>query len=226
MNLFGQTLILYLVVGVGVAGAVYLTQPAARWFLMASAVLFWPLYLPALLSSRRMQSNAGADALPRDELTAAIIQVDAELGAALEGLDGWAEEVLVREKGRLRDLSAAWTAQARRIRAMDRVLAQADDPGASLPGPAGGRLESCHQARRDNVERLRRLRQRAHDDLMGSFAWVRQLVSMIHLAKFSGAPAARAEELVAQIAAAVEGLSELTWQDETSGGSRRDTSVI
>jgi len=30
---------------------------------------------------------------------------------------------------------------------------------------------------------------------------------MIHLAKFSGAPAARAEELVAQIAAAVEGLS-------------------
>ena len=37
---------------------------------------------------------------------------------------------------------------------------------------------------------------------------------MIHLAKFSGAPAARAEELVAQIAAAVEGLSELTWQDD------------
>jgi hypothetical protein len=51
---------------------------------------------------------------------------------------------------------------------------------------------------------------------MGSLAWVRELVSMIHLAKFSGAPAARAEELVAQIAAAVEGLSELTWQEETT----------
>ena len=49
---------------------------------------------------------------------------------------------------------------------------------------------------------------------MGSLAWVRELVSMIHLAKFSGAPAARAEELVAQIAAAVEGLSDLTWQEE------------
>ena len=51
---------------------------------------------------------------------------------------------------------------------------------------------------------------------MGSLAWVRELVSMIHLAKFTGAPASRAEELVAQIAAAVEGLSALTWQEGTS----------
>jgi hypothetical protein len=48
---------------------------------------------------------------------------------------------------------------------------------------------------------------------MGTLAWVRELVSMIHLAKFTGAPASRAEELVAQIAAAVEGLSEVTWPD-------------
>ena len=55
---------------------------------------------------------------------------------------------------------------------------------------------------------------------MGTLAWVRELVSMIHLAKFSGAPAARAEELVAQIAAAVEGISAVTWQD-----SRLDSPV-
>ena len=48
---------------------------------------------------------------------------------------------------------------------------------------------------------------------MGTLAWVRELVSMIHLAKFTGAPASRAEELVAQIAAAVEGISAVTWQD-------------
>ena len=53
-------------------------------------------------------------------------------------------------------------------------------------------------------------------DLLGTLAWVRELVSMIHLAKFTGAPASRAEELVAQIAAAVEGLSALTWQEETA----------
>jgi hypothetical protein len=61
-----------------------------------------------------------------------------------------------------------------------------------------------------NIDRLGQVRRRAYDDLMGTLAWVRELVSMIHLAKFTGAPAARAEELVAQIAAAVEGLSEVS----------------
>jgi hypothetical protein len=54
---------------------------------------------------------------------------------------------------------------------------------------------------------------------------VRELVSMIHLAKFTGAPASRAEELVAQIAAAVEGLADVTWREEgavSAQGSRSD----
>jgi hypothetical protein len=38
---------------------------------------------------------------------------------------------------------------------------------------------------------------------------------MIHLAKYTGAPATRAEELVVQIATAVEGLSEVAaWKEE------------
>jgi hypothetical protein len=92
---------------------------------------------------------------------------------------------------------------------------------AGEPAAADGdpRLRSSLQARRQNVERLQRLRGRAHDDLTRSLAWVREVVSMIHLAKFSGAPAARAEELVAQIAAAVEGLSELTWQEEAAASA-------
>jgi hypothetical protein len=227
MSLFGQTLILYLVVGAGVAGAVYLAQRAGRrsgrWFLVATAVLFWPLYLPVLLASGRAETGESSDAPPahEDDLTAAIRQVDAELTAALGGLEGCAEEVLLREKVRLRDLSAAWLAQARRIREMDRVLAQPEyapdhSPelfAAPMTSTAGDRLRSCQQARRQNVERLRQLRHRAYVELMGSLVQVRELVSMIHLAKFSGAPAARAEELIAQIAAAVEGLSELTWQE-------------
>jgi hypothetical protein len=46
---------------------------------------------------------------------------------------------------------------------------------------------------------------------------------MIHLARFTGAPASRASELVAQIAAAVEGLSAVTWQDEPPGPSSAPT---
>ncbi len=230
MSLFGQTLILYLVVGAGVAGAVYLThgtgRGTGRWILIATAVPFWPLYVPLLLATGRpsMGEPAKAAPVPQDELAAAIGRVDAELGAALGSLDGWAEEVLIREKVRLRDLRAAWLAQAQRIREMDHVLARPEYTEEPVPecAAAEDRLFHSRQARSQNVERLRRLRQCAHDDLMGNLAWVRELVSMIHLAKFSGAPAARAEELVAQIAAAVEGLSELTWQEETAGSGGTD----
>jgi hypothetical protein len=182
---------------------------------------------------------------------ASISQVDAELEAALNSLDGWAEDVLAREKDRIRELRAAWIAQAERIREMDRILPLP----VSLPSPQLGfivsrpscerepinpmgtgregdtserirdRLTRSELACRQNVERLRNVRQRAYDDLMGSLAWVRELVSMIHLAKFTGAPAARAEELVAQIAAAVEGLADVTWREEATVSAAGNTST-
>jgi len=226
MTLFGQTLVLYLVIGTGVAGAVYLTWGTDgrtnRWFVVATAVIFWPLYLPMLLATGTgVREPSAITPAPPDALTAAIARVDAELEAALGCLDGWAEDVLAREKDRIRELRSAWFAQAQRIREMDQLLARPEYAAATADEPAvegDPRLRSSLQARRQNVERLQRLRRRAHDDLTRSLAWVREVVSMIHLAKFSGAPAARAEELVAQIAAAVEGLSELTWQEEVPAG--------
>ena len=230
MSLLGSSLVLYLLIGLSVAGAVYVTDgarlPAERWFRVATAVPFWPLHLPVLLARARKESpgTAARPAVPGDEMAAAIAQVDAELEAALGSLDGWAEDVLARERGRIRELRTAWTAQAGRIRDMDYLLALPENAepmrleesfsNKLLSTATGDRLRQSQRARQQNIERLRRLRQRAYDDLMGTLAWVRELVSMIHLAKFTGAPASRAEELVAQVAAAVEGLSELTWQDE------------
>jgi hypothetical protein len=234
MSLLSQTLVLYLVVGVAVAAAVYLTADRAargeRWLRVSTAVPFWPLYVPLLLT-RGAPANPTRPtvpfAVPPDALASIIAQVDAELETALGSLDGWAEGVLARERGRIHELRAAWTVQADRIREMDRLLdlPETADPvstGNSLTAPLGAlspaasdRLRQSLEIRRQNLARLRRVRQRAYDDLLGTLAWVRELVSMIHLAKFTGAPAARAEELVAQIAAAVEGLSELTWKDET-----------
>jgi hypothetical protein len=254
MSLFSQTIVLYLVVGLGVAGAVYVSEAGGRGSAALLKVLLalvcWPVFLPVLLTptARAQQSGLPIEAKPApiDEMTTAIAQVDAELEAALTSLDGWAEDVLAREKSRIHELRNAWTAQAERIREMDRVLAlpehadtlvgEDSNPVDSCPSALAcdplpsdndsiarssgesvslaDRLRSSRLARRQNIARLRRIRQRAHDDLMGTLAWVRELVSMIHLAKFTGAPASRAEELVAQIAAAVEGLSELTWQEE------------
>ncbi|MEX0585269.1 MAG: hypothetical protein WD176_01405, partial [Pirellulales bacterium] len=76
------------------------------------------------------------------------------------------------------------------------------------------RWQKSQEGRAHNLTRLAQVRRQAHADLMATLAWIRELVSMIHLAKFTGAPASRAEELVAQIAAAVEGVSAVAWQPD------------
>lgn len=229
---WGQLLVVYLMIGCGVAVAVYLSaqvRAAERAFQVATALVFWPLYLPLLLSQNRDEepgSASGAVAVvpERDELARAIAQVDAELEGAMRSLDGWAEGVLARERDRLQELRAAWNLQAERIREMDRLLARlATENSVELPGdtslPATDeRLRTSKQAVRANWGRLRQVRDKSFHDLLATLAWVRELVSMIHLAKFTGAPAARAEELVAQIAATVEGLSTLTAGTESLPG--------
>jgi hypothetical protein len=212
-------MILYFVAGLATAGAVYLSdlarRPVERWLLIVGATLFWPLYVPALLARRRSPAAQPAPAPTKDALDMAISRVDAELAAALAGLDGWASDVLARERERLKDLRGAWTTQAARIREIDRLLARSEAE-ASPPAGNNERIRQSEDARRQNMERLRRVRQRMYDDLVATLAWVRELVSLIHLAKFTGQPAARAEELVAQIAAAVEGVAEIIGEEESS----------
>lgn len=217
----GPTLVLYAMVGVAVAVALYVTEktgpPAQRLFLMATALVFWPIYLPLLLTPRVTNPESEPPRPPApDELSTAITQVEAELEGALQSLDGWAEDVLARERGRLRELRTAWKNQAERIREMDQLLSRPEnaEPGLARSAAFNDRLRTSEEARRQNLERLKRVRERTYQDLIATLAWVRELVSMIHLAKFTGAPASRAEELVAQIAAAVEGVSAMTWQEE------------
>ncbi|MGE5190948.1 MAG: hypothetical protein ACM3U2_00485 [Deltaproteobacteria bacterium] len=229
-----ETILFYLLFGIGIAAAVALAREGGgrgeRLFQIATALFFWPLYLPVLVDgsvrSRRLpppHRQPAAD--PPDPYAAAIAQVEAELETALDSLDGWAENVLAGEQDRFAELRAAWRLQADRIRQLERLLAAADvssetsttEPAVGTGSGGNERYRQSEQARRENLERLHTIRVRLHDDLMGTLAWVRELVSMIHLAKFTGAPASRAEELVAQIATAVEGLSEVTqWKEEAA----------
>lgn len=227
---FGVTVLFYLVIGAAVATALDLAQrggaPSRRVFLAATALVFWPLYLPILLAGPQGRPERAAPDRPNtsDELARSIAQVEAELDAAFSSLDGWAEGVLAREEERIGELRSAWTSQAARIREIDALLARlADEPSAvpavdpqqhaSARSASEGRRVLSEQARLANLARLKRVRDHAHDELTGTLAWVRELVSMIHLARFTGAPASRAEELAAQIAAAVEGISAVAWQD-------------
>ena len=219
----GQFLLLYLMAGAGVAAAVYLANApntTSRGIQVVMALAFWPLFLPLLLcKSQGVEAPLDASgARPAsDELALLIAQVDAELRGAWQSLDGWAEDVLAREKDRLSELRRVWSAQADRIRKIDRLL-NSSTGGPLTPLPAADvlaqRLRMSQNVIKQNRDRLRQLRERTYQDLVSSLAWVRELVSMIHLAKFTGASRLPAEELVAQVAAAVEGLSAVHWQEE------------
>ena len=227
-----ETLIFYLVVGGVVAVAVYVADDrgsrAAVGLRLSMAVVFWPLYLPLLLSAHAANRPAEPPAEQPDAMAAAIADVERELDTALANLDGWAESALDREKGRIAELRTALSAQARRIREMDALLAgvaAADDAACVSDGSANeadadraaaptidrtprDRCRRSREARVQNLARLAAVRRQTHADLMATLAWIRELVSMMHLAKFTGAAASRTESLMAQIAAAVEGVSD------------------
>ena len=230
-----ETLLFYLLIGLGVAAAVLVggDHRSARdnAFRSVTAVLFWPLYLPVLLArpTGTVPDAPGVrhseQALPpaEDDMAAETRRVEHELDHALQSLEGWGESVLACEHDRFAQLRAAWRLQANRIRELDRLLCEpgftepddSREPGCGTGPGAEGRRRQCEQARRQNIRRLRSIRDQLRHDLMGTLAWVRELVTMIHLARHTGAPASRAEELVAQIAAAVEGLSEVSrWKDD------------
>ena len=221
-----ETAIFYMLIGVAVAVAVYLRgdakTPLGMTFELVAVCAFWPLFVPMLLSTGEASTASRSTAHPAvnvkaDALSAAIGQVEAELDAALEGLDGWAEDVLNSEQHRLEELRTAWKAQAERIRELDQLL-KAPTARVDSLAEVGADVERARQSeslRQGNIRQLTTLRNQMHADLVGTLAWVRELVTMIHLAKFSGAPAARAEELVVQIAAAVQGLSEVSaWREQ------------
>jgi hypothetical protein len=225
---FATTMLFYLLMGGALAVAMLLRHDhlgrGERVLRAFTALLFWPLYLPLVLQGSPTQASGAvvgrseprakvpATALD-EELVQAIAQVEAELDLALGSLDGWSDAVLAREQDRFAELRAAWRQQAARISELDRLLAQPaflkDGAGAESTSPRAPRVAASESARRENIQRLQAVRRRFHDDLLGTFAKVRELVTMIHLARYTGAPAARAEELVEQIAAAVTGLSEV-----------------
>jgi hypothetical protein len=223
MNL-ATTLLFYILIGGAVAVAVFgVDRGGPRWFRTLTAAVFWPLYVPALLqqpANPNADSNrsTGEDIAAGDEIAAAIQQVETELDLALMSLGGWSDAVLAREQHRFEELRLAWHAQAEKIRDLDRILGQLVPTDAAVDDPAakpGDRIASSHRARQSNITRLHALRDRLHADLMNTLAWVRELVTMIHLAKYTGAPASRAEELVLQIATSIEGLSEVAaWRGD------------
>lgn len=214
------TAIFYLVVGcgVGIAFALREREPTRLSLLIKPlvAALFWPLFVPLLLESAHRKPLTLEEMLhPRarssdDSLCRAIEQVELELDAALRSLAGWPGAALKVEHNCFDELRSAWRVQADRVRELDRLLGDSEFCATAAVEAQGGSEARTHneQTRQENIEKLKTIRDRLRHDLLGTIAWVRELVTMIHLAKYTGAPASRAEELVRQIATAVEGLTQ------------------
>jgi hypothetical protein len=129
---------------------------------------------------------------PADDPQHLRVQVEEELDAALAAVARVAPVALERQRPRLEALRAAWAAQAARLRARDHMPA---GPEAAQPG------------------------RRALAELLAVLTWVRELASMLRLAARTGAPVARVEELMAQMAAAAAGLSAAHADRPVGGGT-------
>lgn len=239
------TFIFYLVIGAAVAVAIWVSDSAATgqgsWFRSVTTLWFWPLYLPVLLTrtgshprfDERVPRNGSQQRPAQDQMATAIIQVETELDTALHSLNGWAEAVLGSASDRFSELCAAWRQQADRIRELDGLLSSepvdsaSSDASTTATGdsvensPAADRFTASERSRRENLVKLKLVRQQCHADLMATLAWVRQLVTMIHLARYTGEQATRAAELVQQIADAVEGLSDANSRNGGELGNRQ-----
>ncbi len=207
------TAIFYGLVGAGVAVALFLSDSTGsryeRSFRVLTAFLFWPLYLPLLLSPTSPSVPATPPpAAPSDELAAQIAQVETELGRALKSLNVEHDTALRPELDLLGELQSAWRVQAERVRELDGLLAQPAFVESAPVGSETERATQCEQSRQQNLTRLRAVRQRTHQNLLDELSEVRELVTRIHLAKYTGNPAA--SELSAQLAAAIAGLSEVS----------------
>ncbi len=209
----------------------------ARWLQTLAAIVFWPLFLPLLLAHRpQAESSSPPRAAPNslDELDRAVAQVEEELAGVLPGLEGWGESIRERAEARFRELRSNWTAQAGRVREMDQIMARTRNAQTQGEGLAESeRMRGAQEAIRQNLQRLEELRQRTLADLFGMLAQVRELVSLIHLARFSGAPATRAEDLLAQLGAVGREVSAAPWRQEpgesgvvASGSSREEIRVL
>jgi hypothetical protein len=222
MTLLSSTFLIYFLIGVGVAVAVYLSDmartPMQRCFQTGTCLVFWPLFLPLLLQRvPRVPVPFAGKPPPGDEITRAIQQVESELHAALRAADA-----LDGKDGSAENLHTRWLAEAARIREMDRLLAS---PEYSVPNDA---IQAERPTVRDGanperfgggsiamsaiVEKLRQVRQQTHADLMESLTRVRQLAARLHLARFTGEPAPRVDELLREIEAELE---QATFLDET-----------
>ncbi|HLG16854.1 MAG TPA: hypothetical protein VJH03_20475 [Blastocatellia bacterium] len=216
----GETVIIYLAIGIGVAIAVLLRAGAEsslkRGYLAAIAVLFWPILLPPLFSAK---PASPADSAPRpeseDPLAARIAEVEREMSTVVNGKQGVAERALAIETQKIRSLIGAIRAQAARLQEMKRLL-ETLSRNSDVDGLNGLDPVSAEnvRGRRRNLDRLRHLHDNTEQQLWRVITRIEELISMIYVARFAGGQREEIERLLNEIAATVESISAVVLDDQ------------
>ena len=215
------TLLIYAILGLVVAAAMALREPrldALRLlFLFTAGVAFWPLFAPSLLGGPAATTPAAG--APGDAPFGTRIQAgEQQLLAALAKVRGVAEGALAPEAARVRDLAASLATMAARLAEIDDTLRAPELDARTLEerlaelvahgrGSDDARVLSM-KARLRNVERLRAMRARTHDDLERALLKMEEITSQMLLLKFAGRPESEVAALIGEIEDGVGGVAE------------------
>lgn len=224
-----ETLIVYTIIGLVVATAMALsnpqTSPLTRLATMTSHTLLWPFFAPVLLG--KPDNNAPVHNAIRTPQTPPWTDTrirDAERGllAALARLDGIAEEVIAPHTESVKNLTRSLAKMDERAREMDELLrspefdknnaqialaALIEHTGEHDSQSCDTRIESI-RARIRNIERLQTMRERTRTDIERAVLKMEEMSSQILLLRFADCPETDMANLIAEISATVDGLSE------------------
>ena len=212
---FAETGTVYLIVGFSCAIAMWRRERGQSWaravatFVVHTAL--WPFFAPLLFDGGQRPQPL---ATPPTRVTAA----EHRLLAAMESLDGIAEEVLGPEIARIRGMTTDLEAAERRLEEMEDLL---KTPEFDLKRVAetlrdlrdreldedDPRIQSV-LARERNIVRLTRLRDQAHADLERATFELEEMSAQIRVLRFADRPDTALIELVREVAATVEGVTE------------------
>src|SRR5258708_38272004 len=104
----GETIIIYLIVGVGISIALVLRagnrSQSARAYLATVGFIFWPIFLPTLIAAKRETLIESPREISEDSnvFLTRISKIEDQLSALLINKDGWAERVLANEADKIR----------------------------------------------------------------------------------------------------------------------------
>ncbi len=220
--------VLYLVVGVACAVAVYRATPRGenRAASAALAVPLWPLWAPiALTSGRGAQRPSGAHppADPRSPVGEAAARIDAALREAAERCAGTSLATLLPREAAARISAEVARAAGRHAEltellgqdGFDREAAEARVRALSGPG-ASPRALGTARLHLDNVRRIAALRERDARALEELSDLVGALRAQLALARFAGRHAEGTSGIVSEMWARVEGLGAALAEDDAS----------